>query len=123
MLSRALQRVRTHAAEFSSAGRNQDKSAGKNVGSLGAVRSEVLAGVGDDAALVLPPMCTYASTYASTDASTDTSASTLSTSSGRASLRDASPPLLVQTIDYFRSFVSDPYLLGQVRRLSFSNYY
>ena len=44
-------------------------------------RSEVITGLGDDAALVLPP---------------------------------APPAYLVHSIDYFRSFISDPYLMGQI---------
>jgi selenide, water dikinase len=48
-------------------------------------RREVVAGVGDDAALVRPP-----------------------TSSSGANM------LLVHTLDYFRSFVSDPYMFGRI---------
>ncbi len=44
-------------------------------------RPEVIAGIGDDAAIVVPPI---------------------------------SPGCIVQTIDYFKSFVSDPYLFGQI---------
>jgi selenide,water dikinase len=49
---------------------------------LGAYRTEVVTGVGDDAALLKSPI--------------------------------DSKELLVQTIDYFRSFVSDPYLFGKI---------
>jgi selenide, water dikinase len=48
---------------------------------LGAFRSEVVTGVGDDAALLTSP---------------------------------ASSLLTVQTIDYFRSFISDPFLFGKI---------
>ena len=49
-------------------------------------RSEVISGPGDDAALVEPP-CTLASGI---------------------------EQLLVHSIDYFKSFISDPYLFGQI---------
>lgn len=71
-LSRALGKVSQTAASSSSfEGRTQ----------LGAFRSEVVTGVGDDAALLTSP----------------------------------EPPMLsVQTIDYFRSFISDPYFFGKI---------
>jgi selenide,water dikinase len=49
-------------------------------------RPEIIAGIGDDAAIMRFP----------------------------SSVASSVSPLLVQTIDYFRSFVSDPYLFGQI---------